>query len=188
MTRPNWNHSTSACCSRQISSWQQQAAAPPLQMNLPRKILKCADWALKLQRRGELVEDWLLSQNASILNNGTATCVNRGTGGLSTLDVTTVSNACSTGTEWTVGEDHGSDHLSITPTIRCDVPAASASQHRASTQQQQQQQRRAAALITSDPPRAISYASAGSLIHRTLTDLPPTNSMTAGVYGGFFWS
>ncbi len=35
-------------------------------------------------RRGELVEGWLLSQNASILNDGTAMCVNRGTGGLST--------------------------------------------------------------------------------------------------------
>ncbi len=30
------------------------------------------------------VEDWLLSQNASILNDGTATCVNRGAGGLNT--------------------------------------------------------------------------------------------------------
>ncbi len=44
-------------------------------------------------QRGELVEDWLLSQNASILNDGTATCVNRGTGGLSTPDITAVSNA-----------------------------------------------------------------------------------------------
>ncbi len=39
-----------------------------------------------------------------------------------------VSNAWSTGTEWTVGEDLGSDHLPITTTIRCEVPAASASQ------------------------------------------------------------
>ncbi len=44
-------------------------------------------------QRGELEEDWLISQNASILNDGTATCVNRGTGGLSTPDITAVSNA-----------------------------------------------------------------------------------------------
>ncbi len=50
-------------------------------------------------QRGELVEDWLLSQNASILNDGTATCINRGAGGLSTPDITAVSNAFSTGTE-----------------------------------------------------------------------------------------
>ncbi len=64
------------------------------------------------------------SQNASILNDGAATFVNRGTGGLSTTDITAVSNAWSTGTEWTVGEDLGSDHLPITITIRCEVPAA----------------------------------------------------------------
>ncbi len=50
-------------------------------------------------QRGELVEHWLLCQNASNLNHGTATCVNRGTGGLSTPDITVVSNAWSTGTE-----------------------------------------------------------------------------------------
>ncbi len=79
-------------------------------------------------QRGELVEDWLLSQTANILNDSTATCINRCTGGLSTPDVTAVS--WSAVTEWTVGEDLGSDHLPITTTIRGDVPAASASYHR----------------------------------------------------------
>ncbi len=51
--------------------------------------------------------------------------------GLSTPDITSVSNAWSTGTEWTVGEDLGSDHLPITTTIRCEEPAASAFQCRA---------------------------------------------------------
>ncbi len=50
-------------------------------------------------QRGELVEDWLRSYNASFLIEGTATCVNRGTSGLSTPDITAVSNAWSTGTE-----------------------------------------------------------------------------------------
>ncbi len=47
---------------------------------------------------------------------------------------------------------------------------------------------KAAASTTSDPPRPISYASARSLIRRTLTDPPPTNSRTTEVYGGFSWS
>ncbi len=46
---------------------------------------------------------------------------------------------------------------------------------------------KAAALTTSDPPRPISYASARSLIHRTLIDPPPTNSRTVVAYGGFSW-
>ncbi len=75
-------------------------------------------------QRGELVEDWLLSQNASILNDGTATCVNRGADGLSTP----VRNAWSTGTEWMVGEDLDSDHLPIDNT---EVSAASASHRKA---------------------------------------------------------
>ncbi len=83
-------------------------------------------------QRGELVEDLFLSQNASILNDGTATCVNWGTGGLSTPDITAVSNAWSTGTEWRVGENLDSDQLPITTTTRCKVPAASAPQCRAS--------------------------------------------------------
>ncbi len=87
---------------------------------------------------GELVEHWLLSQNASILNDCTATCVNRGTGGLSTAYITAASNAWSTGTEWVVGEDLGSDHLPITPSTRCEVPAALVSHHRAPITDHQQ--------------------------------------------------
>ncbi len=41
---------------------------------------------------------------------------------------------------------------------------------------------------TSDPSRSISYASARSLIRRTLIDPPPATSRTAEVYGGFSWS
>ncbi len=62
---------------------------------------------------------------------GTATCVNRDTGALSTPAITAVSNAWSTETEWTEGEALGSDHLAITITIGCEEPAASASQRRA---------------------------------------------------------
>ncbi len=38
------------------------------------------------------------------------------------------------------------------------------------------------------PSRPIFYASARSLIRRTLTDPPPTNPRTMEVYGGFSWS
>ncbi len=44
-------------------------------------------------QRSELVEDWLLSQNAGILNDGTATCINKGTCGLSTPGITAVRNS-----------------------------------------------------------------------------------------------
>ncbi len=79
-------------------------------------------------QRGEFVEDWLLCQNAR-----TVTFVNTGTGGLSTPDITAVSNALPTGTEWAVGEDLGSEPQPppITTTIRCEVPAASTSRRRA---------------------------------------------------------
>ncbi len=56
--------------------------------------------------------------------------INRDTDDLSTPDVTAISKAWLTGTEWTVGKDLGSDHLPFTTTIRCDVPAASASYRR----------------------------------------------------------
>ncbi len=45
----------------------------------------------------------------------------------------------------------------------------------------------AAASTTSDPPRLISYASARSLIRRTLINPPPANPRAAEEYGGFSW-
>ncbi len=47
---------------------------------------------------------------------------------------------------------------------------------------------KAAATTTSDPPRPIFYASARSLIRRTLINPPPINSRTAEVHGEFSWS
>ncbi len=45
-----------------------------------------------------------------------------------------------------------------------------------------------AATTTSDPPWPISYASARSLIRKTLTDPLAANSQTAEERGGFSWS
>ncbi len=45
---------------------------------------------------------------------------------------------------------------------------------------------KAAMTTTNDPPRPMSYASARSVIHRTLADL--ANARTAEVYNGFSWS
>ncbi len=58
-------------------------------------------------QRGEPVED---SQNVRVLKDGTATCVNRGTGSLNIPDITAVINVWSTVNQWTVGEDLGSGH------------------------------------------------------------------------------
>ncbi len=80
-------------------------------------------------QRGELVDDWLLSEKASILNDGTATCVTRGTGSLSTPDITAASNAWSTGIEWTVSEDLGSDHHQMRRTGGLGAPTQSPLKH-----------------------------------------------------------
>ncbi len=42
--------------------------------------------------------------------------------------------------------------------------------------------------LSSFESATLFYASARSLIRRTLTNPPPTNSRTAEVYGGFSWS
>ncbi len=79
------------------------------------------------RQTNEVVEEWFLSQNANIFHDGTATCINRCTGGLSTSDIIAANNAWPTGTEWTVGQNIGSNHLPKTTTIRCEVQVASAS-------------------------------------------------------------
>ncbi len=82
-------------------------------------------------QRGETVEDWVISRNISILNNGAPTHVNRATGGLSIPDVTMVNSTWATKAEWAVGEDPRSDHLSITIAISCQVPNPSVTHRRA---------------------------------------------------------
>lgn len=75
-----------------------------------------------------MVEYWLLSQNASFPNAGTATCIYRGISGLNSREIMAVSNAWPT---VMAGEDLVSNHHPILFTNRGVVQAASAPQQRA---------------------------------------------------------
>jgi len=62
--------------------------------------------------RGEMIIDWVLDNDLACLNDGSHTRVNRGTGGLSTPDITFVTPGLNTKSKWTTIEetDMGSDH------------------------------------------------------------------------------
>ncbi len=57
---------------------------------------------------------WVIAHSAGVLNGGAATLLNRATGGLSSPDISLAHPSLVDKAEWTVGEDFGSDHLSIT--------------------------------------------------------------------------
>ena len=65
--------------------------------------------------RGEHIVDWMLNNNLNCINDGTPTRINRGTGGLSSPDVTCVTQGLNTKMKWTVIEETtmGSDHSPI---------------------------------------------------------------------------
>ncbi len=73
----------------------------------------------------EQLEDWVIAHSVSVLNDGTATLLNRTTGGLSFPDVSLAHPSLADKAEWTVGEDLGSDHLPISIELRCQTPVAS---------------------------------------------------------------
>ncbi len=81
--------------------------------------------------RGEQLEDWVITHSASVLNDGTATLLNRATGGLSSPNVSLAHPSMADKAEWTVSEDLGSDHLLITIELRCQTPVESDPQKRA---------------------------------------------------------
>ena len=70
---------------------------------------------------GGKLEDWLADYNFSIMNDGSATRINAGTGGLSAPDVTMVHNDWLDKVEWSTAECMGSDHLPIVVTVDCPV-------------------------------------------------------------------
>ncbi len=76
-------------------------------------------------KRGEQLEDWVIAHSASVLNDETATLLNRATGDLSSHDVSLAHPSLADKAEWTVGENLGSDHLPITIELRCQTPVAS---------------------------------------------------------------
>ena len=70
--------------------------------------------------RGETIIDWVLDNDLTCLNDGSHTRVNRGTGGLSTPDITFTTPGLNTKTKWSCVEetDIDSDHLPIVMEIR----------------------------------------------------------------------
>ena len=69
------------------------------------------------------IEDWLLNNNFSVANDGSATRVNVGTGGKSAPDITLVHSSWLEKTEWSPTDCMGSDHLPILVTIDCQIEA-----------------------------------------------------------------
>jgi ribonuclease HI len=63
--------------------------------------------------RGEALEEWVAGQGLAVLNDGSATRVNRATGGWSSPDVSLVSLRLEGRTEWKCLQVLGSDHVPI---------------------------------------------------------------------------
>ncbi len=62
--------------------------------------------------------DWVITDAASVLNDGAASLLNRANSGLSYSDVSLAHPSLADKAEWTLGEDLGSDHLQITIELR----------------------------------------------------------------------
>ena len=77
-------------------------------------------------QRGEAVEEWLMCQDFAVVNDGTATRVNRGTGGGSAPDVSLVHHSHLDKIEWSCLECMGSDHLPILIEWECRVESLKA--------------------------------------------------------------
>ena len=68
--------------------------------------------------RGKAIEDWILSNSLVCLNTGTATRINKATGGLSTPDITIAHSSISNKLAWSVCEPLNSDHLPLVTEVR----------------------------------------------------------------------
>ena len=72
--------------------------------------------------RGDAMVDWVTDKHLSILNDGSATRVNRETDDGSTPDVTLCGSEWNGKVSWSVGEPIGSsDHLPIDITVSSNV-------------------------------------------------------------------
>ena len=63
--------------------------------------------------QGELVTDFITDKDLICANSGSPTRVNRGTGGLSTPDITLTSKCFNNKVSWTTDDCLGSDHLPV---------------------------------------------------------------------------
>ena len=64
-------------------------------------------------KRGDDIVDFTLHNNLFLCNKGTPTRINRGTGGMSSPDVTLASASLADKITWTTLDDLGSDHMPI---------------------------------------------------------------------------
>ena len=80
------------------------------------------DGVQPVDERGDAMVDWVTDKHLSILNDGSATRVNRETGNGSTPDVTLCGSEWNGKVSWSVGEPIGSsDHLPIDITVSSNV-------------------------------------------------------------------
>ena len=70
---------------------------------------------------GAKLEDWMADNDFGIVNDGSASRVNAGTGGRSAPDVTLINNFWLDKVEWCTIECMGSDHLPIIITVDCPL-------------------------------------------------------------------
>jgi len=74
----------------------------------------CIWGSKRVDRRGEIIEDLILKQNISILNEGSNTYLHPGTGSLSTIDLSLCDSSLYTDLTWSVSDDLcGSDHFPV---------------------------------------------------------------------------
>ena len=71
--------------------------------------------------RGRATVDWASGNGWSVLNDGSPTRVNPGTGGLSSPDLTMAGHHLANKIRWTVGDDFGSDHRCIINNLDLDI-------------------------------------------------------------------
>ena len=74
---------------------------------------------------GEALEQWLLEKEMGVLNDGSPTRVNRGTGGGSAPDLTIVHSSLVGSARWEVADSFGSDHSGLLIELDCGVCARS---------------------------------------------------------------
>ena len=70
---------------------------------------------------GKRLEIWLIDSGMGVLNDGSGTRINRGTGNLSAPDVSIMHQSCLARADWWVGPHLGSDHFPVMIRVELDV-------------------------------------------------------------------
>ena len=119
----------------------------------------------KEDERGEILETWVSNNDLHILNDGSPTRINKGTVGLSTLDISIVGSNWSGTTDWVVEDDIGaSDHQPILISVRDQI------EHQ---------------VIRNRPPkwkRNADWVKFGNMVEEKVTNLPEEGNLTKRVH------